>query len=477
MSAFLLFVLFLLLTVISYQLFDFEIIHPAVIFCAFFSIALFTGLLNYTAWNFNLNAITAFVVGGGGVLFVLVCLIVKNIDRRFLGNKSPVSESKHTLSQLSTIRIPNWFALSNIVVSTIFLYFISKAMIIATAQYGSSGSVLSAISVANTVNKFSDQPIFLPVFETQAFVFLQAAAFIWIYVFIYNLVISHRFSSLVFINAFICGISPILSGSRGPIFLEIIFCIVVSILFLDSRFLNKNRSPSRLKTIFGLIVVFIVALVTFEPLLSLMGRTSDVQSINEYIAIYLGAPIKNLDIMISSDSRLSSFSDSSQWGEITFASLYLFFNKSRDASVTTNWATWFPFQTVNNQQLGNVYTVYYPLMRDWGLFGAAIGIVAIAVSAQIIFDLANRNIWSKVFPIRISYLFYSVIAYGVAFCFFSNWITSTIINTQFIRFLIVWILFSWTIGRFQLRSTEMNVISKSKVMQSTRIGVSADMSD
>lgn len=450
MGTVLLFLLFLVLTIVSYRIFDSEIIHPAVIFCALFCVALLTGLLNYDAWNFDLNALTVLVVGAGGIVFVAVCLLVKTITVRSGRTSSHASLLRQGPAKLSMIRVPKWFSLVCMAVSVVLLYLVAKAMITATAPYGGSGGILSAISVSNSVSKFSDQLLVLPVFQTQAFVFLQALAFIWIYVFIYNLSVARHVDVLVLLNAAICGVSPIMSGSRGPIFLEIIACIVIAILISNAKHMNVNRSASRLRTLIAVAVLVVVALVVFEPLLSLMGRTSNAQSLNQYLSVYLGAPIKNLDTFLSVESASSlSPAGHSRWGEISFANLYLFFDKAGNGAVATNWAAWFPFQTINNESLGNVYTVYYPLIYDWGLFGALFGIAVIAACAQISFDVASGNAWSDAFPVRISYLFYSVVAYGVAFCFFSNWITSTIVNTQFVRFLIVWFVFSWLIGRFQ----------------------------
>lgn len=68
------------------------------------------------------------------------------------------------------------------------------------------------------------------------------------------------------------------------------------------------------------VAIALVGLASFKPLLSLMGRKAGDSTMYEYLSIYIGAPIKNLDAYLTNSMSPSLAVKSTQWGDMTLAS-------------------------------------------------------------------------------------------------------------------------------------------------------------
>ncbi|MEK0264814.1 O-antigen polymerase [Bifidobacterium mongoliense] len=433
--------------------FDYTLLNPAFLFCAFFALSLADGLFNYRSWEYDLGPKTVLVLSCGALVFLIVSVLTKELYNRgilFKFRESTISRDE-SRGKVQLISVPDWLGWSNLLFSIAILGIVSKSLINLTAEWGSNGNLLNAISIANTLNKFSDTGIEFPFIEAQLFVIVQASAFVWLYIIINNFISDRKsINILTLSNVFVTIISPLLTGSRGPFFMEIVAGVVIYYFLSNSSRTRDKKLVIKFTSIFSAIFVFLIIILLFRPLLSFMGRTDDTQGLFSYISIYLGGSIKNLDYYLSNPSSgRFSHVGTVRWGEVSFANLYEFIDSITGGSTNRQWAEWFPFQSLGDVSFGNVYTVYYPFIRDWGIPGAISAIAVISFVSQFFFELVNAKIKNLTGTIRVSILVYSIIEYGVIFCFFSNWISSTIINTLFIRFIIIWFLYSRLLNLLQ----------------------------
>lgn len=112
------------------------------------------------------------------------------------------------------------------------------------------------------------------------------------------------------------------------------------------------------KTLMKLVLLGLIALLVFSSFRSVVGRTSDDNTF-DYLAEYLGAPIKNFDIFVN-----ESHAQNVYWGQETFGHYYISTGKISTIQMS--------FRKINGHDLGNVYTAYRSYYSDFGISGLII---------------------------------------------------------------------------------------------------------
>ena len=99
------------------------------------------------------------------------------------------------------------------------------------------------------------------------------------------------------------------------------------------------------------------------------------------------------------------------------------------------------FRRINGISLGNVYTLYAPLIYDFGYVGAMIMIVVMAALSQYLYEnvLLTKN--SKVINGKI--ILNSYILFLVAFSFFGERVFSSVFNFSFYKYILIWLFMIW----------------------------------
>lgn len=168
----------------------------------------------------------------------------------------------------------------------------------------------------------------------------------------------------------------LISGGRNSLIQLGVAALTYWALF---RRQNNRWKGMRLgfRTVLKFVAIALVGLASFKPLLSLMGRKAGDSTMYEYLSIYIGAPIKNLDAYLTNSMSPSLAVKSTQWGDMTLASTRASFPQIFGKTVL-DWMQWQPFQRYGERSLGNVFTTYYAFIFDWGIAGAMLAIVLIA---------------------------------------------------------------------------------------------------
>jgi oligosaccharide repeat unit polymerase len=145
----------------------------------------------------------------------------------------------------------------------------------------------------------------------------------------------------------------------------------------------------------------------------------------DYIAVYLGAPLMNLNQAMSNGLPPSNY-----FGQFSLKYLYMSLAQGgilpADASVGA-----FPYIGYAGYFMGNVYTTYYAFLADFGYGGCLIAVVLMAVIMQLVFENAVQNGLTKHIPIAaIAYLY---LGFNLFMSFFSSNFYQNLISTGFIK--------------------------------------------
>lgn len=264
-------------------------------------------------------------------------------------------------------------------------------------------------------------------------IFSIAISYIWIYIISNNWICKCKKYIVPMLISVILGVANgIILGARGEA-LQLIVAFVVIYFFLRRKY-NGWKTDIKLKQLFLMSLVIFILAISFKSFGNLLGRESvvkySVSAIDE-LAKYFGAEIKNLDIYLEKpfNHGMSSIPGSQTFGNILSwigTKLNFDWDISREL----------PFQKVNGISLGNVYTVFYAYIYDFGYFGMIVLNFIMAVSSQLFYEYSIVEKKNEVISFRI--IVCSYILFLTVFSFFGERFFSYVLNISFIKYLIIW---------------------------------------
>lgn len=199
---------------------------------------------------------------------------------------------------------------------------------------------------------------------------LAALAYIYLYIDIQMAVlkVKHKkmwwFLHIIPIIAYMAN--ALITGSRNPI-LQIFIAAITLYFILHNKFYKKNQG-FRLKFAIKMAILGCLVLFLFSTIRGIVGRTSDLDAW-DYIAKYTGAPIKLLDMYISSPKE---YSRGNLWGQETFVNVWRFIGQRTGDSYMSSLVMNKEWRNINGFPLGNVYTAFREYYADFGIVGVVI---------------------------------------------------------------------------------------------------------
>ena len=443
-NAILLALILLAVALSSYYLSGFSLAHPGVLLSLPLFCGTVCGLLNYRAYQFELDYLTVLYVGLGTVVFAVFCGITHLcFSRQSMFSMAYGKSGKQLNLNPTRIDLPIWVFVVGVVFSAISIIVIVKGIYNLVAPYGIDGSFTEVISAYDALAK---RETHLPLrgLAGQALIVSEALAFVWGYLFLRNCFCKFRKSDLLILfNYLLSTIVPFFTGGRGPV-IELIVAFVVMWLIFEKKYRPEGASKYRL--IMPLLIVAALAVIgalLFRPLLILIGRGTIPASLGSYISLYLGAPLKNFDGFVTGTLSVAPEIDNSVWGRLTFESIAQSLAHWFNVSVANDSLLVMPNQTLGDLFLGNVYTLFYTPLYDWGPLGLFIFMACSGIVAQAIYEFAVSNSCPRFGVIRISLMFYGLSGYALAMSFFMNEFARSLISSRMIRFALVWITLSY----------------------------------
>ena len=314
------------------------------------------------------------------------------------------------------IVLPMWVYVGGLLFTGLALLIVSRQIISLTLPYGGDGSLNKAIGLYDKLNKFSTKGVALSGIPSLLHLATNAMAYAWLFLAMRSVVVrSLRNDYLAVINVLAAVPMTLISGGRNSLIQLGVAALTYWALF---RRQNNRWKGMRLgfRTVLKFVAIALVGLASFKPLLSLMGRKAGDSTMYEYLSIYIGAPIKNLDAYLTNSMSPSLAVKSTQWGDMTLASTRASFPQIFGKTVL-DWMQWQPFQRYGERSLGNVFTTYYAFIFDWGIAGAMLAIVLIAALSQLCYESAVFALQYGKAGIPISMMLYGAIGYCCAFSF------------------------------------------------------------
>lgn len=429
-----LFLTIIILTISAYYLNGKELIAPSFLFSVAFLVASFFALLNGEKWGYNLNNSTYFVIVLGILEFIIISYIIRIIFRTH-PNGINKANTDHT------VFINNRKLIYVEIIQFIFVFVIIWNVKKVTGQ----SDITKAVNMLNySANGFIGMSYELPTYAKLMQNFNFAVGIFGEYLFIKELVENRKFKIIFFIEVLFALSGSLLSGSRGGTLIAIVSLLVFYMLIQQKRIDWNPRK--NLISILLVIIISAIVLFLFKQTTTWVGRGEETRSSFDYISIYMGAEIKNLDLFINN----GMFPIKTElFGQQTFVTIYYFLIKHLNYPAQT-YNLVLPFQSVNGYGLGNVYTVFYPWLYDFGYSGILFLTLIMASISEIIYEISIKSSQNIAPYIR---LFYGgTVAPCIVFSFFSN----RFFEAMNIITIIVTIVIYWFINHFLVKEINKN---------------------
>ena len=213
---------------------------------------------------------------------------------------------------------------------------------------------ITAIGEYRSLSMFSDETIqALPAWINVLRSAVLALGYWFLYVLINNFILK-KWDFLTLAIVLLAAITSMTTGSRGNAFFMVISAIVMYLLLKKKQ--TGFRKGIRLKTFLIIRMVLVLVLVNSQTIANLVGRGAEEMNPIEYISIYCGAQIMNLDTYLQGNMTPSNI-----WGGQTFINAVTWLGPILGLDIE-HYELDLPFQRANGLNLGNVYTTFYPFI-------------------------------------------------------------------------------------------------------------------
>lgn len=401
-----------------------DYMHPSVVFCFMFFVCAVQCLFFSKTFQITLHNESVFVLTIGLSIFTLITMFCKS-------NKKEIGVVK-----LQSIEVSNKliFLLIILQILTIisFIYYLNDIANAYNNYAIINGPFTKKIRLYDWLIKFNldvfrNLNVSKPYIYRFGFPLVSTFGYVVLYIIINNFIVSKKISILQIIVFLLMCVSIILTGSRTPLFRIITFSLIMYYV-LACR--NGNFKNGNLKFLLKLIFVITMTVFFMFFVMKLMGRGDTMgKSLANYLFVYLGAEIVNLDTFLHGNdiSFLSGFSI--LFGQYTFQPVYTYIGKIFNIPFLYYPTIEVYGKSANGIEIGNVHTTYYPFIYDFGY----IGILLIAVIAfYYIYSYQNLIIHKKIgFDYKLfifAYLFNDLVM-----LFFSSRFFETVVDPFFMK--------------------------------------------
>lgn len=365
---FLLFIFFLILMISTYFLFEKDLMAPPFIFCSMYAVSIGLALTEYKNWSLNDYSIQAFSIYlGGALIFVFIGFLVNLLVN--IVEKKDVAASQ----RLNTIYFNKYILLLIIFIDLLALFLLIRDVKGITG----GGSLSQMMDTYRAMTGYSTD-IQLPGYDQQLTKIVTVSAYICGYIFINNCIKNGYNKSYIplIIPIIIYFIYSIYLSNRLN-WLQLIAGLVVYYCLI--RRVKYGYNDGSFKLVLQVLFVFIAVLIFFYLIRIMVGRRSSSDTgILNYLAMYVGGPVKLFDLYIRDPIR-SEF-----LGKETF---YGLIRNLRAFGLTNipDYISHKEFRSINGIGLGNVYSAYRPWIADFGIKGM--------IFLQIIFSIFFNTIY------------------------------------------------------------------------------------
>lgn len=231
---------------------------------------------------------------------------------------------------------------------------------------------------------------------------------------------------LIFMNYVLSYVIYLMGGSRGG-------ALILLFSFLCPLIVQVCASIKKTKLLLVYTVVssiFLLIFASFQEITLLQGKVdAEKYTFWEYMSVYCGAEIKNLDIVVNQFHDINSL-----LGYSTFKSFYRPLESLFGLSTIGTIDVTKMYHSYYGVQLGNTHTIYGQTVIDFGLIGSAILMFILGVISQLIYNSYRHALFAK--ANSMSRTFYPWVYYGLFFSFFAGKIFSEVFCISMIKYVL-----------------------------------------
>ena len=427
LNCILLTIILLIMLIINYIFFKKCIIEPAFIFNFSFFVSSFVLTFASAKWNVDINNLTILTIVFSIAFFSITCYGIKYIFRKKIAIKQ---NNINIGKKIELIKIKKWvlvsFLLFALVMIALTIFYTVKAV---DGSFSDIGAAL--YKYRNYALRYKYDLNFPYIVDLLGGI-VRASSYYFMFILINNFIISKKIDILLFLVTTVTSLSTVLDGTRGEI---INICLsAIPIFLILYNFHNGKTFKISKKIALLLTLIAIIFITQFQKTAFILGR-DDAKAFDtvDYIYIYLGAPIYNLNTFLN-----NGILDEKYIGIHTFSSVYDIFGDFKTVNKQT-------FQNLNGNNLGNVYTILFDFICDGKVIGLIIGLFIMALISQALFEVIYnvKKKRKKSNKPNITILVYAYIFGGLFFAFFGNKFYSQIFNLGFVKYIILWCLLNY----------------------------------
>ena len=365
----------LLLTVIIYLIatlsyFKGDYLHPCAIVMEVFLVSISFMITEIKIWDAYISGSTYLIIALGLFVYMVIAFWNKTSPEIRI-HKRKINKFENTLIQHEILP----FDISSIVCVVLSVF--SVAVVFITYREIRSISSLIGIfsSLGEMVGNYRNAGVSgrlergISVWARYGMLTVTAIAYIFLYIIVNNAVLKQKkkfrwyfFRAIPIFAHIMCSI---ITGSRNPI-LQIIIAAIMLAYIMHNLYFKKERK-FRLKNAVRIAVVGCVVLFGFSAMRGIVGRESDLGAW-DYIAKYVGAPIKLFDMFIE-----NSYEHQNKiWGQETFVNVWTYIGQKTGNTNLSSLLMNKEYRSINGFSLGNVYTAFREYYSDFKIWGVVI---------------------------------------------------------------------------------------------------------
>lgn len=403
---------------------------PAVIFSAVFFCYTMVCVIEKNSYAIEIMPQTVLAITAGIGAFSLISWIVAgHFDRKTA-----------VLKSWDIIELSNVYVILLIIAQILSIVFFIKYLgNLADAYSTVSGEQFTGlgakIELYDTMTKFwtdtyARLAVPIPMVYRLTNPICTAAEYLLIYIAVYNFTVNKKINPLHVGSVILMMIRIVINGSRSPILRILTFVVCLLYVF----YMRQGRQCRLNVKLFGIISALAAGLcLLMIGLLFVMGRATKGFDIFGYIFTYIGAPIVNLDTFLRNNSitLFHGVSDIPVFAPHILRGLYAYIAKICGTNLfSIAEINFFSFSS-NGIEIGNVYTMFYKIIYDFGYMGVIwwTGLMALYYS------VTYGKIKSKISPHPIDFrlFIYAYLFNDLVMSAFSNRFYETIFDAPFIK--------------------------------------------
>lgn len=388
----------LVLLIITMQLFNKDMTAPAFLITAAFTVSLLCCCIYADVWGFN-DYRLILVILAGLIGFNIFSYITYILDKN---GREPASYRFEPVAV-------NGYKLCIYLLFQLVLYGLYIIMIMKTTGSFSLSGMSDAIGEYYNAGKSGKQVYSSGLVNIGTIINMPGIYYV-IYLAVNNIICRKKNNILIYINIFVGMTGALLSGTRTTFFMYIIATVIIYIV-LKQRYNGWKKNINIASVIKGVLFIM-AAIIVFNMLFAIQGRTLSDITVVDLIANYIGAPVKNLELFIK-DGRIKG----NGFGLITFRDTYSWVNEMLGSEHFIIPKV-YKYRWIDGKILGNVYTQLMPLYNDFGIPGVFISMGLLGIFCQKIYDSIKYKKSRGNIDYRL--LIYSYVGFAIIFSFFSN---------------------------------------------------------